>query len=231
VRRVLFIIALAGCDELWSIDHVSEPPLDGREPMIDAGPYCFEDTFTMPAIDPGKWTVYADAPHTVGVVQGEAAMTLGTIDGNVYAGMYGNKTSFSGAMVTASVLEVPSTNGGGGGAVLVFQLARNSENSYAVLFDGGRLYFRVRANNAEQLTNIAYSATDHRFWGMKHDAMTNEIVFVTSSNSSAWKEERRTTATVEVADARVEIFAGTYVAVTSPGRARVDDVRFTGCGL
>ena len=185
----------------------------------------------MSSIDPVAWTVYADAPHTIGVVQGELAITLGTIDGNVYAGIYGNKTSFNGAMATASMLEVPSTNGGGGGAVLVFQLARDSENSYAVYFDRGRLYFRERASNMEQLTNIAYSATDHRFWGIQHDAMTNEIVFVTSSNGSSWNEERRTTATVSVASARVEIFAGTYVAVTSPGRARVDDVRVTGCGL
>jgi hypothetical protein len=85
-------------------------------------------------------------------------------------------------------------------------------------------------NDVKSVTSIAFDATAHAFFRIRHDASLNNVVFETAPNVSgmpgAWTAQRTITRDLTVTAMRLELKAGSSDAQSvSPGTVRFDDLR------
>jgi hypothetical protein len=119
----------------------------------------------------------------------------------------------------ASVEVVQATNGPG----MSFVVGLDYNDWYRISFYGGTLYFQDQVGGSSGAATIAYSATQHRFWRIRHDPATDQIVFETSPDRATWTVQRVVSRQLPITAMRVELSAGTYELWASPGTAIFDN--------
>ncbi len=59
-----------------------------------------------------------------------------------------------------------------------FTIGLNVDNCYRMYVESGNLIMQSKIGGAKQtLLTVAYNATNHAFWRVRHDAVTGQIVF------------------------------------------------------
>lgn len=112
-------------------------------------------------------------------------------------------------------------------------LAINSTNWYRIVNDGGTLYFQDKIAGVSTYITVDYVNADHRWWRIRHDAATDEMVFETSTSANggaSWDEQRRIPLVLTITDMFAEFNSGTYDPIGSPGVAIFDNFTLLAAG-
>jgi hypothetical protein len=136
--------------------------------------------------DNTKWTYMAGASVTgaggsyARIVPGNAANV--TITSN-------NLFNLTGSSAEVCAFQI-AEQGGGTAANVVTQLLIIDPNGYgwSIWENNGTLYFREIASGGTVDTNVAYNATNHKFWRVRESAGT--IYWETSPDSQTWTTQR-----------------------------------------
>jgi len=145
-----------------------------------------------------------------------------------YNGVVSNASyDLTGAYTWTRVTAVPSVTST---AYAMFTVVIDGNNHYRIWESKGSIGFERKINNVKDATTIAFDATAHAFWRIRHDSAANTIVFETAANKDglpgAWTVRRTITRDLSVTTCRIELKAGSSDAqTTSPGTATFDDVR------
>jgi hypothetical protein len=91
--------------------------------------------------------------------------------------------------------------------------------------ENGQLRFEQVMGGSRTSTVIAYNASQHRFWRIRHDATADAIVFETSSDGQTWTVQRTSARQLAITAMRAEISAGTWQAMSAPGMAVFDNFK------
>jgi PKD repeat protein len=109
-------------------------------------------------------------------------------------------------------------------------LCLDGANFYQIVCESGRLYFQAVVGGARSTTSVAYSATQHRFWRIRHDPVANTILFETSADRVTWTTQRTVARQLAITALRIELSAGTWQALGAPGTAIFDNFRLESNG-
>ncbi|MDQ3920263.1 MAG: hypothetical protein M3348_17505 [Acidobacteriota bacterium] len=131
---------------------------------------------------------------------------------------------FTGARASVQVPQVPT----GGTAYAVFTAGIDSNNWYRITTTAGQIKFQDTVNGVKNSTILTYNATQHKFWRIRHNAATDTVDFLTSSDGKTWTTQRSVARQLSVTALHIELDAGTFEPVSSPGTAIFDDLRFEG---
>lgn len=114
------------------------------------------------------------------------------------------------------------------GADTIFALCKDPLNFLTMIVEDGALYFDHTAQGARDITSIPYSATQHRFWRIRHAGADTsaQVTFETSADGVNWVIQRGDRPRFLVAAVFPEISAGTGVPLANPGSAIFDNFRF-----
>lgn len=125
----------------------------------------------------------------------------------------------------AAAVEVPQAATGAADTILA--VVKDSQNFAFIVVEEGMLYFDRCTAGARSISGIPYSATDHRWWRLRHDAATNRIHFETSLNGISWTSQRNDGVSFPISALRMEISAGTGTVVPSTVPAQFDNFSLT----
>lgn len=230
---VIGLVLLVGCDRLFNLDEIEIADANGDDASIldDAGldtvvsdARCgIDDSFT--ALDP-VWVTTSD-PGTLLGVTGNLTMELAAqSEADAYAGIAA-RVDFTGREVSIEIVQVPASISGAEGTFLI---SDGGTNLHVIFYDEGKLWFRTRANNVVvNDKNIAFSASTHRYWRIRHVMGSNQVVFETSSDRSNWAPQHVANAVFDMSKAYIGVYGGTYVSILNPGIYRVDDLQSDAC--
>jgi hypothetical protein len=98
-------------------------------------------------------------------------------------------------------------------------------NFYLMEVEAGRLYFTQVVGGARSETSITYSGTTHRFWRIRHDGATDTMQLQTSSDGTNWTTRRSLARQLSLAAMKIELGAGTWESLGSPGKAIFDNFK------
>jgi len=127
----------------------------------------------------------------------------------------------SGAQVVVNVAQVA----GGGSANTQLYLEIDANNYYGFVHEAGTLYFKKRVASVNSSTNVAYNATTHAWWRIRHRTSDDHILWDTSTDGVTWTNRRDIARDLTVTSMKVELCAGTYESVGSPGVAHFDNFK------
>lgn len=127
----------------------------------------------------------------------------------------------TGALARVEVLQV--TNGT---ADTIFAFGWDSDNWYGFVSESGKLFMQAKIKGRKSSTNIPYSFAKHRFWRLRHDASSDQLLWETSGDAQVWTIRRTVTPDSPLSNVRIYLGAGTYLPEMSPGFAVFDNFRF-----
>jgi hypothetical protein len=104
-------------------------------------------------------------------------------------------------------------------AQTVFTLALDGGNWFRFLAASGNLSFQSKVNGADSSTNIPADGAQQRFWRLRHDRASDQIIFETSADGANWAARRIVPRQFSIKSMTVELNAGTAASVASPGKA------------
>jgi hypothetical protein len=212
----------------WS----SPPPPPPPPPTV-----YLADSFTSTTLDLTKWvagslfTGTQDPSIPLGV--DGATLVIGPLlNGASNSHYYGvrSKSSFGFSGVSAHVQLVERVSPAAADAYAMFAVGK-SNYFYRWYVAGANLVAEKRSVSKTTLASLAYSATNHQYLRIRHDAATNRAVFETAPDAAgvpgAWTERYSQTwdATIPLTGAMIELKGGTSSPQTNPGRVRWDNVR------
>jgi len=125
------------------------------------------------------------------------------------------------AFARVEVLQVTNES-----ANTIFAIGWDSDNWYGFVFEGGKLFMQSKINGRKSSVNIPYSFGQHRFWRLRHDSSSDQLVWETSADGQVWTIRRTTTPESPLSNVRIYLGAGTYLPETFPGFAIFDNFRF-----
>ena len=141
------------------------------------------------------------------------------VAGDHYAGYISAATfDFTGL---AATVEVPQAATGAADTILA--VVKDSQNFAFIVVEDGMLYFDRCTAGARAVSGIPYSATNHRWWRIRHDSATNRLHFEVSGNGTSWTSQRNDAVSFAVSSLRMEISAGTGTTVASTLSAQFDN--------
>jgi hypothetical protein len=143
------------------------------------------------------------------------------MDRSYYGVMTKSLFDLTGALARVEVLQV--TNGT---ADTIFAAGWNSDNWYGFVSEDGKLFMQSKIYGRKSSTSIPYSFAQHRFWRLRHDASSNELLWETSADGQVWTIRRTLTPDSPLSNVHIYLGAGTYHRETSPGFAIFDNFRF-----
>lgn len=191
----------------------------------------FSDYFNDEAPDSAKWRLGALTAGT-NFTDDEVAVSErdGTLEVKPRSGVTGR--SYNG-YVTASARDMTGAHARvevlrttAGTANTIFAVGVDSDNWYGFVVESGKLFMQAKIGGRKNSTDTPYSATQHRFWRLRHEATENQILWETSPDAQDWTVRRRLTPQIPVTEVFVYIGAGTYLNETNPGTAVFDNFRF-----
>jgi len=106
-----------------------------------------------------------------------------------------------------------------------FALAVDGNNWYRFVVEGGKLYFQVMLNGAKSSSAITYSGTMHKYWRLRHDLVSNKILWETSSDGTTWTLRNSVARQIPITALHVDIDSGTFQSVGTPGAAIFDNFK------
>lgn len=189
-----------------------------------AGTYPFSDDFNDNTQDTAKWSkaAYHDTDALVTVVEtgGQLEITpRSSQTGQRYNGYLSVDTfDFTNRAVQVEVPQVTS-----GSAVTELLLAVNATNAIGFDAELGLLYFFVITNGVSDFTSVTYSSTDHRFWRLRHSMGDDTFRWETSPDGVVWTQRRSLARSHTITAVNLQLLAGTYESVATPGKAIFDN--------
>ena len=116
----------------------------------------------------------------------------------------------------------------------MFTLGIDANNYYRIYVEEGILICQSKtAGTKRNLFSTAYNSVTHRYWRIRHDQSTGNVVFETASDNpgqaGSWVvlySEGWATAAIPVASVQFELKAGTWQAeASSPGAVVFDNFK------
>ena len=149
---------------------------------------------------------------------------LTNTSGNHYNGYVSVGTwDLTGGRISIEVVAAPQN-----GTDTVFAIGVDKNNYYRFVVNGALLYLQEKFNGVVTQTSIAFDATNHRFWRIRHDTATNQIVFETSPNGvTNWNERRSITRRIALTAAYIELSAGSPKSIAAPPKSIFDNLVFS----
>jgi hypothetical protein len=135
---------------------------------------------------------------------------------------------FTGAYSYVELVQAPSASTK---ADAMFTIGLDANNYYRIYVEEGILICQAKIGGVKRnLFTSAYDPVAHRFWRIRHDVATGNVVFETASGSpdvaASWVlryNERWDTAAVPLSSVLVELKAGTWqVETLTPGTVIFD---------
>ena len=198
-----------------------------------SGAFGLSDNFNDNTQDTSKWTfgtiqgaIYAGPSAwdaTVPVLERNQRLEISpraNISGDHYNG-YLSLATWNLTNARAAVEVVQTASGGTTNSVLA--LCIDSRNFLMISTESGSLRFEQVVNGARSATAVTYNAAQHRFWRIRHDAIADSMIFETSIDGQTWTVRRTVARQLSISALTVEISAGTWQSVASPGTAFFDN--------
>jgi hypothetical protein len=196
-----------------------------------------QDDFNDNSLDLVKWTRnalfsgFTDAalPSTETAQSFQTGPLLALQSGSHYNGIRSARSyDFNGAYSYVELVQAPSASTK---ADAMFTIGIDANNYYRIYVEEGMLICQAKiAGVKRNLFTSAYNSTAHRFWRIRHEASTGNVVFETASDNpdvaGSWVvrySERWDTASVPVSSVILELKAGTWQSETiAPGTVIFD---------
>ena len=169
-------------------------------------------------IDPATSTALYTSGHV------EVPLPAG---GNARKGFQTYNADFTGA--STSVEMVQHLNADPANQTLLSVLIPNGDTyvlSEADFGGGAQLNFVANENGSSTLNSIAFDATAHRFWRIRHDSAANRIHFETSPTGTTWTSQNDFVPINAVTSVKIGVGAVSTGAVAAPGTAIFDHFSF-----
>ena len=197
------------------------------------------DDFNDNIFDTGKWTannLFSGFTDSTVNMHETLAFHIGplkqNIDGSHYNGIKSATAhNFAGGYAYVQLVQGPSTNTA---ADAFFTIGFNVDNCYRMYVEAGNLLVQSKLGGAKQtLLTLAYNATNHAFWRIRHNAVNGQIVFeVAPANGDvpgAWTQlhaQSWNTSAVPLSSVQFELKGGTWKAeVNNPGTVIFDNFK------
>src|SRR5262249_10938471 len=129
-----------------------------------------------------------------------------------------------------AVVQAPAANTA---ADVMFTIGQDANNYYRIYEEAGVLYVQKRLAGGGKVTmwSASYDATAHRYWRIRHDAISGSVVFETAPDAGGMAgefvvrySEAWNTAAVPLATVLFELKGGTWQAeANAPGKVIFDD--------
>lgn len=152
--------------------------------------------------------------------------------GSHYNGIRSTNThNFTGAYSYVELVQAPSASTKGDA---MFTAGIDPHNYYRIYVEGGIFICQARIGGTKRnLFTAAYNPTTHRYWRIRHDSISGNVIFETASDNGGlpgtWTmrfSERWDTAAVPVTAVRFELKAGTWQPEpVAPGLVIFDNFR------
>jgi uncharacterized protein (TIGR03437 family) len=124
-----------------------------------------------------------------------------------------------GARATIQVLQAPT----GGTSYAIFAVGIDSNNWYRINTTAGQIYFTDKVGGVKNSSSLPYDAAQHKYWRIRHEAISDMIIFETSADGVNWVTQRSVSRQLSLSALRVELDAGTYEPTSTPGTAIFDN--------
>jgi phosphatidylserine/phosphatidylglycerophosphate/cardiolipin synthase-like enzyme len=198
------------------------------------------DDFNNNSLDVAKWTAnnlfsgFTDS--TVVVSETNQQMEIGPLKQNTASSHYNgikskNSFNFSNAYIYVELVQAPASSTD---ADAMLTIGKDSNAYYRIYVEAGSLICQKNIGGTKtNLFTAPYDPATHRFWRIRHDQATGNVVFETATGSGglpgAWTQRASqawNTATVPLATVTFEIKGGTWKAEpTAPGKVIFDNFK------
>jgi hypothetical protein len=201
-----------------------------RFAFISTAGLLFSDDFNDNSRDPVKWTLgLVQEPSTsqdtaVGVFERNQRLEItprSSLSGIRYNG-YLSAGAWDMTDARATVEVVQKSNGS---SDTVFAVGVDSNNWLRFVTEDGNLYFQSKVAGNKTSSNVVYNLAQHRFWRYRSNSATNQIFFETSGDGVTWATLRAVSRGFSITALRIELSAGTFGGVSTPGIAIFDNFR------
>jgi hypothetical protein len=199
------------------------------------------DDFNDNALDQTKWQAgnlfsgFTDAalPTLETNQRLEIGALLRQTSGSHYNGLVSRQRyDFTNAYVYVAVVQAPAVNTTGDA---MFTIGQDANNYYRIYEEAGVLYVQKRLFAGSKVTmwSAAYDVVAHRYWRIRHDQATGNVVFETAPDNSgtpgAWVvrySEAWSVAAMPLGSVLFEVKGGTWQAEAGvPGKVIFDDFK------
>lgn len=111
----------------------------------------------------------------------------------------------------------------GGNANTQLYCEIDANNYYGFVTEAGTLYYKKRVAGVNSSTSVAYNASTHLYWRVRHDPSDDTVKWDTSTDGVTWTNRRSVSRDLTITAMKVELCAGTYESTATPGTAYFDD--------
>ena len=207
--RSLVLFCLAGCDALFRLTAVPEPPgVDASG--ADARPgNCFRESFSGTDSDLlVNWDRSADSSACRAILAGGQLRIEIAPGSNCYADALTKvRPSFVGNTASVHVTDATTATD----AETLFAIEIDPSNTYFFFVGGSTLGMFERASDVDmQLLEIPYDPALHAYWQFVHEVDAARISFQTSPDGASWVERHSVSVVVPLDALAVRLEAGTY---------------------
>ena len=141
------------------------------------------------------------------------------ISGSRYSGYVSAiGTDMTGGRAIVEIVQTASNS-----AVTLFTVGADKDNWYGFRLKGSTVYLERRISGSTSSTKLKYDVLQHRFFRIRHDTVSDLIVFETSPDSTTWTVRSSVARQLALGSIIVELAAGTGSTISDPGRARFDN--------
>ena len=197
------------------------------------------DDFNNASLDTTKWSannLWSGFTDNTVAVQETTALQIGPLKQNVDGSHYNGIRSvaafdFTGAYAYVQLAQAPNATTAGDA---FFTIGLNVDNCYRMYVESGNLILQSKIGGSKQtLMTVAYNATNHAFWRIRHDSATGLVVFETAPSNAGvpgtWVQlfsQAWNTSAVPLSSVNFELKGGTWrIETNNPGTVIFDNFR------
>ncbi len=194
------------------------------------------DDFNGASLDTSKWSISVlsgTQDTSVGVSQTGGTLQIGPLKQNTSGPHYNGILSagafdFTNAYAYVRAVTAPASNTT---ADMMFTIPVDGSNHYRIYVEAGVLYFEKKlADTKTSLGSITFDAANHAFWRIRHNSITDQIIFETAPNNGglpgSWTTRVTVSRELTITSVKMELKAGTWQAeVNAPGTVSFDNFK------
>ena len=238
MRAVVFAVLASACGRLGfdptgdagtSIGDADDAPADVAIDMPGGAFVCGDlaqmaDDFNDGITDPAKWSRIQDPGMTVGESGGVARITLASSDPAFRYGHFLSVCTYDGRG-RRIVMRVGVTPLASPTVEMAFCMTHFDTMARQVCFDF--VNDRIAAiynsgSNPTTLTSRPFNLATDRYWSLRQQG--TQVHWETSANGTTWSPFHAALDPTDISAIRVELFSGTFGAVTNPGVSEYDEI-------
>ena len=213
-------------------DNTILPAANGSTPLSQT--ILLQDDFNDNSVDLTKWSRnnlfsgFTDSmlPASETGQRFQIGALLTGQSGSHYNGLRSARTyDFTGAYGSVEFAQAPST---ATKADAMFTIGIDANNYYRLYVEQGTLICESKLAGAKRtLFTSAYNSVTDRFWRIRHDQSTGNVVFETAADNVNWivRYNERWNAAVSLKSIIFELKAGTWQAESAPGTVVFDNFK------